>query len=382
MKTPKLSSASSATAQPAAKRRILFVDDDPAILRTLSEMLEAHTEAWDMRFVDSPAEALVLVESWQPHVVVSDLQMPLMDGASLLKQVRKQHPSAMRIMLSGTFGLAADKADEDMRYLTKPLKQTKLVELIEHATRVDALVQDAVLRQDIAQLSCLPMLRPAERALIGEMDRPGASLKQVANLVEFDPGLAAMALRMVCSASLALPNRVERPGQAALMLGFDTLRGLVLAAGSFRSFAPHLQPLAEELSLVGAGVAAAARQEAVKLGASPREQDEAFTAGLLHGLGVLVLATLRPALVGEWQAQHPYGWPGDQAERAHFGADYAGAGAYLLSLWCLPASIVNAVAWHRAPQQGAAGAVLQALNNVTARQKASTHNLAAELVCG
>jgi HD-like signal output (HDOD) protein len=225
-------------------------------------------------------------------------------------------------------------------------------------------------------------LRPAERALIGEMDRPGASLKQVAALVEFDPGLAAMALRMVCSASLALPTRVERPGQAALMLGFDTLRGLVLAAGSFRSFDPSLRPLAEELSLIGAGVAAAARQEAVKLGASTREQDEAFTAGLLHGLGVLVLSALRPALVASWQALHPCGWPGGEEERRHFGADYAGAGAYLLSLWCLPASMVNAVAWHLAPEQGAHSAALQALSTVMTRQKESHPNLAVELVLG
>jgi HD-like signal output (HDOD) protein len=206
----------------------------------------------------------------------------------------------------------------------------------------------------------------------------------VASLVEFDPGLAAMALRMVCSASLALPTRVERPGQAALMLGFDTLRGLVLAAGSFRSFAPQLRPLAEQLSLIGAGVAAAARHEAQCQEASTREQDEAFTAGLLHSIGILVLSTLRPELVTSWQARHPQDWPGGAEERRHFGADYAGAGAYLLSLWCLPSSIVNAVAWHLAPELGAAGPVLNALNTVTTRHKEaeSTPKLAEELVCG
>jgi HD-like signal output (HDOD) protein len=338
--------------------------------------------------MESPVDALKLVRSWKPHVVVSDLQMPRMDGASLLKQVRHEHPSAMRVMLSGTFSPnpGGVKLDEDMRYLTKPLKRSMLLELVEHATRVDALVADSALRREIAQLSCLPMLRPAERALIGEMDRPGASLKQVAALVEYDPGLAAMALRMVCSASLALPRRIERPGQAALLLGIDTLRGLVLAAGSFRSFSAELRPLAEELSLVGAGVAAMARQEAAKMGGDAREQDEAFTAGLLHGLGVLVLSTLRPGQAAEWQAQHPEGWPGGEEERRHFGADHAGAGAYLLSLWCLPTAIVNAVAWHLSPGKGTPSVPLNALRNVKIRQLAaaleSNPNLAVELVYG
>jgi hypothetical protein len=91
---------------------------------------------------------------------------------------------------------------------------------------------------------------------------------------------------------------------------------------------------------------------------------------------------LRPELAAAWQAVNPEGWPGGEEERVYFGADHAGAGAYLLSLWCLPTSIVNAVAWHLSPGEGVPSLPLEALRNVKIRQLAanleSNPNLAVE----
>jgi HD-like signal output (HDOD) protein len=261
--------------------------------------------------------------------------------------------------------------------------------MIERSMHVESFVSDEALRLDIAKLSSLPMLRPAERQLIDEMDKPDASLKKVAEMVECDPGLASMALRYVRAASRAVPTRVERPGQAALMLGFDTLRCLIMAAGSFRGFDARLQPLAEQLAQAGAGVACDTRKEAIKLGADESDQNAAFTAGLLHGIGILVLSAVRPEAVAEWQAQFPCEWPGDKDEIRHFGATYAGAGAYLLSLWGLSSVTVNAVAWHLTPERGAASLALDALHKVVALRKAqgvsavvqASEDTAGRLVC-
>ena len=350
------------------KRRVLFVDDDPAILKALRVMLKDQDLEWDMEFVVNGAEALKRVKTWCPHVVVSDQKMPGMDGSALLGQVRQELPSALRIMLSGEVGPSgpANNPDESDLFLEKPLKKDSLKAMIAHSNDMEALVPDAVLRREIAALSRLPLLKAAERRLIGEMDLPGASMKRAAALVESDPDLAAMALRMVRSASLSVVQRVDSAGQAALMLGFDNLRGLVFAAGTFRCFDPQLRGRGEHLALVGAGVACAARREAVKLGASAAEESETFSAGLLHGIGVLVLCTLRPALVAQWEQLHPARWAADRDEQDHFGATHAGAGAYLLSLWGLPRAIVNAVAWCQNPEMGELSLVLDALATVMA----------------
>jgi HD-like signal output (HDOD) protein len=84
--------------------------------------------------------------------------------------------------------------------------------------------------------------------------------------------------------------------------------------------------------------------------AEPADVEEAHIAGMLHDLGKLMLADSMPdrfqkalALASEQQLTS------EKAEFEIFGADHSGAAAYLLSLWGLPVTIVEAVAFHHVP---------------------------------
>jgi HD-like signal output (HDOD) protein len=345
-------------------RKVLFVDDDPAVLQGLRRMLHDQRQEWQMEFVGSGAEAMVRVEAWCPDVVVTDMRMPGMDGSALLKLVRQKRPEALRVVLSGQteWNGTVQSVDDAHQFLLKPCEKAQLKEAIQRSERMERLVPDAALRAEIAQLSRLPMLGPAAKDLLQEMDSPSASLKKAAHIVEQDPGLAALALRMVHSAFFSTSVRVERASQAALLLGFDNLRGFVLATQPFQSMGAGLRPLAERLWTLGAETAYEARQAAVKLGASRAEENEAFTAGMLHEIGVLVLATLRPAQALAWEETHGSDWPADAQEEAVFGATHAAAGGFLLALWGLPDALVQSVAWHHSLDQGQACLVLQALH--------------------
>lgn len=92
-----------APASPSAvtRRRILFVDDEPMILRGLNAMLRRERRRWDMSFATSGAEALTLIDLGPFDVIVTDMRMPEMDGAELLSAVRDRHPETVRIVLSG-----------------------------------------------------------------------------------------------------------------------------------------------------------------------------------------------------------------------------------------------------------------------------------------
>jgi HD-like signal output (HDOD) protein len=332
-------------------RKVLFVDDDPAVLQGLRRMLHDQRREWQMEFVGSGAEAVARVDSWAPDVVVTDMRMPGMDGSAVLREVRQRRPEALRVVLSGQteWNGQAQSVEDAHQFLLKPCEKTQLKEAIQRSERMERLVPDPVLRAEVAQLSRLPMLGPAAKDLLVEMDSPGASLKKAADIVEQDPGLGALALRLVHSAFFSPKVRVERASQAALLLGFDNLRGFVLATQPFSSLAKGLQPLAERLWKQSAETAYEARLAAMKLGASRTEENEAFTAGMLHEIGVLVLATLRPSQTLAWEAAHAAQWPADAGEASVFGATHAAVGAFLLSLWGLPESLVCAVASHHDP---------------------------------
>jgi putative nucleotidyltransferase with HDIG domain len=78
--------------------------------------------------------------------------------------------------------------------------------------------------------------------------------------------------------------------------------------------------------------------------------NDAFVAGLLHDVGKLVLAAHTRGSYGELPAAaRSAGLPVTTVENEQFGITHADVGAYLMDLWGLPASIVEAIAFHHAP---------------------------------
>jgi DNA-binding NtrC family response regulator len=84
-----------------AAKRILFVDDEEHVLEGLRNLFRRQRHVWDMVFVTSGEAALVELEKAPFDVIVSDMRMPGMDGATLLLHVKSRYPSVVRIVLSG-----------------------------------------------------------------------------------------------------------------------------------------------------------------------------------------------------------------------------------------------------------------------------------------
>lgn len=82
-------------------KELLFVDDEPKLLDGLKRSLRPMREEWNMTFVTSGAEALQTLGQAPFDVIVSDMRMPVMDGAQLLSEVRQRFPQVVRIVLSG-----------------------------------------------------------------------------------------------------------------------------------------------------------------------------------------------------------------------------------------------------------------------------------------
>jgi DNA-binding NtrC family response regulator len=84
------------------KRKILFVDDEQAILDGIRNVLHRDRQRWDMTFAHGPEAALAAIANESFDVIVSDMRMPGIDGATLLNRVKAESPRTSRIMLSGS----------------------------------------------------------------------------------------------------------------------------------------------------------------------------------------------------------------------------------------------------------------------------------------
>jgi response regulator RpfG family c-di-GMP phosphodiesterase len=102
--------------------RILFVDDEPAVLEGYKRILYPE---FQVDIVDGAASAFVAIEEKGPYsVVISDMRMPVMNGAEFLSKMRQTKPDTVRMLLTGypDIGSAIDAINQGniFRFLTKP----------------------------------------------------------------------------------------------------------------------------------------------------------------------------------------------------------------------------------------------------------------------
>jgi DNA-binding NtrC family response regulator len=137
-----------------SKARILLVDDEERILRSLGMLLRAQYEV----FATSDGnEALAILRREKIHVIVSDQRMPIMTGTELLRQARQIAPDAIRILLTGyadaEAAVEAVNEGEIFRYINKPWGPKELRDTIAQATEIALNLENAPLPGEIAAVA-------------------------------------------------------------------------------------------------------------------------------------------------------------------------------------------------------------------------------------
>lgn len=335
-------------------KRILFVDDDQAELLILERMLRSLQNEWEMAFVQSGREALVAMENSPFDAIVTDMQMPGMDGAELLEQVRREYPQVIRIVLSG----AVDEDDAFRAvgpthvWLPKPCNIEFLRSIIERAYTWREFLTDPDLARLIGGMKSLPSVPRLYVGLVEELRSPDTSFRDVADIISNDVGMAAKILKMVNSAFFGLNRRVSSLEQAISILGLKMIKALVLSVKVFTQFdqtkvsAFSIEELMNHSVATGSLARLIVRDET----RSQNLADDAFMSGLMHDVGKLVLADNEPEGYDRMLARaRQKELPSWMIELEEFGSTHADVGAYLLALWGLPDPIVTAAAYHHRP---------------------------------
>lgn len=329
----------------------VFVDDDINVLRGLERLLRPLRTAWTMHFVTSGVAALDVLDATPTDVLVTDMRMPGMSGVELMEEVLQRHPGVVRIALSGraerdTVIRAAHLAHQ---YLSKPCEPDLLKDRLVQAVRLRRLLQDVKLQAIVSKVSTLRSLPTLYVQLMAEMQVPDPSIARIAAIVAEDPGLTAKVLQVINSAYFGLRAHVADPEVAVRLLGFETIKALALSADLHAQLTRRRSAAAALLWHHCTRTGRTARRVAGLLGLPERQSAEAFTAGLLHDVGKLVLSEAvdtYDVVIAEGRQE---GLDDSTVELRAFGATHAQVGAYLLGLWGLPYGIVEAIAWHHVP---------------------------------
>jgi HD-like signal output (HDOD) protein len=331
------------------KARILFVDDEPHVLKGLRRLLLEWEDRWETSFCTSGAEALAELATHPADVVVSDMRMPRMDGAELLDAVRQRFPATIRVILSGyaeTRSVMKTVGPAHI-YLAKPCEPEALFRAIARPLGLRRMLGAPELQAVIGRIDNLPSLPATFTKIREELRSLKASPASVAAVLAQDVAMTAEILKLTNSSFFGLGARVNTPLQAVRTLGLETIQALVLEVGLFRQFSGSgvVGPVLEALNRHCLTLGRLAERMSMAAGWGEDTAKAAHCAGMLSFIGCLILLDNFP--------QPDDGAPDSGA--AAYGALHHLVGAYLLGLWGFSDEVVEAVAFAAEPRRAPTG---------------------------
>lgn len=201
------------------------------------------------------------------------------------------------------------------------------------------------------KLHQLPVMPMAVREVMSSFRNPNVGSAVMAQKIEIDQGLSARVLRVANSSFYGLSREVGSIQAAVTVLGFDTIRSLVVSAGFTRAFPVTKGSTFDRHAYWTRSFRVASFTEALAQSLGGGRQ-LSFTSGLFHDVGELVLSICIPEKFAEIQVQHEHsGVSLIEVERSVLGFDHAEIGAEMAKRWNFPQEIEHAIHYWRKPER-------------------------------
>ncbi len=194
--------------------------------------------------------------------------------------------------------------------------------------------------------SSLPSVPKVVEELIESFHNDSVSIDEIASKISADQVLSAKLLRLANSAYYHVSREIGTVNDAVAMLGFVTVRTLVISSGLTGSFKPLPGINLPKFWMNSLLVACLSKYLAKE---ARLNRDLAFSVGMMYGIGQLLMRLSMPEEMLELDKLADAADPRrHEIERDTFGFDYAEAGAGLATHWRFPATICTAI--RRAPE--------------------------------
>jgi CheY-like chemotaxis protein len=245
------------------RHRILCVDDEPRVLQALSKHLR---DRFEVLTAGSGVEGVEVVKRERDlAVVIADMRMPEMDGATFLRQTRVLQPTAVRMLLTGQADIAAAiKAINEgqvFRFLTKPCPPDQLLSVVDEAIRQYELViaerlllQRTVVGSIKALTDVMSLVNPS---VVGRAVRLKRRVSALAAELDIEDRWQLEAAALLSHlGELSLPERVTRKiarGDELEPAESERLQAATRAANRLIAHVPRLEPVSALLSALSGG---------------------------------------------------------------------------------------------------------------------------------
>jgi len=341
--------------------QVLLLDKSTLALRQLQRLLSEFRKC-DVLTFDSVRTALQSISRQKPDLIITEWELSDLTAAELLQALHARGDwEKIPVILctsnrSQKLRIQAQKLGV-LDVLHKPIEpkilKLHLKQLFPRASSLEKRPDDEKkesIRSRISRIHTLAPLPALAKSIIDISDDPGSSVRNLADVVKMDQSLTAKILKIVNSAYYGFHREIGNVDHAIVVLGFDEIRNITLAACLIRSFQSSKNHLFSRskfwLHSLGAAYVARALCN-YKPEIFPKD---AFVMGLLHDFGKVVLHQhftdiFYKALQMAAEREQPL----YQVSEELMEIDHAEIGGMVAESWNLPISLVKAIRYHHKP---------------------------------
>lgn len=314
--------------------KIVLIDEDIQFVNQMARLLSIQRPQWTVHSVSTAAEGLELVESTTVDVVVSEANLPDMEGSVFLDRIRSYKPNVLRFTLSDDKDaeILLECARLNQRFIAKPAEAIILAEAIDSSIRLRNLLAGDQLNALMQDVDSLPAMPEVYDELVNELASPNSSLVRVAEIIEADVGLTLSILKIVNSAYFGLNQRVESVSQAISLLGTALVKNITLTSKVFSKIEGDkidLQKLTE-INNQALKIGALTNQFSRYAKVSRISLNHCQVAGMMSNIGELIALTKSDEEFVDTVPSHLLG-------------------AYLMKIWMMPDAVTEAIAIQHEP---------------------------------
>ncbi len=334
--------------------RILIIDEDPQALQNYRDALAPKASQWTIDYAASVDQGLQAAQDGKPDIVIAALSTSDGHGADILERFEKIAPDAQRFItaseadkpkLETTFG-------SSFQFLPSPCPAPRLITEIQRCVAIDTWLGNDRIKQLVAKMGEFPSLPPIYLKVVNALNSRHADTETISQAIAGDLAISAKVLQTVNSSFYGFDEKIANIADAINILGTECVKNLVLAIQVFNNIgrSADQKAITDELWHHSMSVAVAARRIMSYESKDEKAAEEAYTAGLMHDIGKLILLNAEPEQYAEARAlANEKSIPQTDAENQIIGCNHAETGAYVLARWGMPANLTEAVALHHDP---------------------------------